>query len=107
LRIVPRILFARRNETRRTAYRTGSAKVIDTLENLKAEMAEMAEAGAILRAAFPKGIEVGTKMMDAAEYAPELCGWRYREGRWPTFEEVCAGIKSASGYTLTEKGWRA
>jgi len=75
----------------------------DTLENLKAELTE---AGAILRAAFPKGIEVGHKMMDAAEYTPELCGWRYREGRWPTVEEVCAGIKSASGYTLTEEGWQ-
>jgi hypothetical protein len=75
--------------------------MIDTLEILKAELAE---AGALLRAAFPKGIQVGDKLMDAAEYAPELCGWTHRKGRWPTGEEVCAGIKNAGGYVLTAKG---
>jgi len=78
--------------------------MIDTLEILKAELAE---AGALLRAAFPKGIQVGDKLMDAAEYAPELCGWTHRKGRWPTGEEVCAGIKNAGGYVLTAKGWIA
>jgi hypothetical protein len=65
---------------------------------------ELAEARRLLRAAFPKGIQVGDKLMDAAEYAPELCDWRYRKGRWPTVDEVCAGIKDTGGYALTAKG---
>jgi hypothetical protein len=70
-----------------------------TIDALQTMRAELAEASRLLREAFPKGIlreafpkGIGLRVSDAAGYAPELCGWVYRNGRWPTIEEVRAHV---------------